>query len=493
MNFFKRAMTTIYRQPIKFCIFLILVILMGMLTSGAISIRQAIINTEQNLRRRMPSIATVIQDFDYEALSEIYEETGEWSEVEIERITPELIREIGAFPQVKIYDYTIDLSWGVTGRGLNMWENPKFQSPNLGEYDEELGIRLRIRGVSNSDFIETREGLIDLISGRSFYEHEIHNFEERYPALVASGFAEINSLDIGSVFNVQVIVFGDFPYEAEILLEETFPLEVIGIFNPIYRAVAEDADIGQLFQSDRHQMMMQHRIYVPNAVAELMFNVRAQNVFEVDEVFLHNFFILNDPMDIHEFVSEIEKLPGSWRVMDLSSSFSEISASMESILDIANLIFFLSIGATLLVISLLVILLMRERKHEIGIYLALGEEKRKIIAQMCFELFPLAFIGIIIALFLGNVIANQISQEILRQDLARGDVITGEWNPLEELGYRFELTHEEMLENYDVRLNTRVVSYFISIGLALIVISTTTPIVHATNVNPKKLLTLNNN
>jgi len=491
MNFLKRAIVNTYRQPIKSSIFLFLVILLGILTSGAISVKQAIVNTDQNLRRRMPAVVIVVQDFNYEESFAIYEETGEWPEIEIERFTPELIREIGALPQVRVYDYTIDLSWGVTGRGLRMWENPDFpDAPALGEYDEVLGVRLRIRGVSDPNFIETREGLIELVEGRNFDEHEMYHFNDVFPALIASGFARTNNLELESVFNAQVVVYDNNLHDAEIFFKEDFSFEVIGIFEPVFNDTADTDDMGALFQADRYQMIMQHRVYVPNAVAEKMFNVRAENDWEMDEVFLQNFFVLNDPMDFQDFVAEVENLPGNWDVMDLSSGFAEISASMENILELADMILIISLGATLLIISLLVILLLRERKYEIGIYLALGEKKKKIIMQMISELIPLALIGIAIALFLGNILASQISQEMLRQDLETQPIFA-EWNPLEELGYRFNLTHDEMLESYEVRLDTETVVLFYAVGLGVISVAIIIPIIHATNVNPKKLLTLN--
>jgi len=488
MKNIKRATIAIYRQPVKSAIFLILIIILGVLTSGAISVRQAVINTERNLRNRMPSVVSVVQDFDYPTILEIYETTGVWPSVEIKRFTPELIREIGDFPQVRTYDFAIDLSWGVSGRNLSMWENPHFLSPNLGEYDENLGVRMRIRGVSNPNFLETREGLVELESGRSFTDFEMYDFDDIYPALIASGFARTNDLDVGSIFNVQVVVFENGLY-GDVIFEESFPLEVVGIFNPIFREIDENALVYQLFQADREQIMMQHRVYVPNAVAELMFNVRAQNNYEMDEVFLHNFFILNDPMDFHDFSAEIQNLPGSWRVMDLSASFFEISASMENLLELADFVYFISIVATLLVTTLLLLLILHERKNEIGIYLALGEKKRNIVGQMLFELMPIAIVGMVAALFLGNLLASSISQEMIREDLIRGDSVRlYEGNLLEELGYRFEMTHEEMLESYSVNINVGGVVLFVATGSIVILISTAMPIYYLTSLNPKKVL-----
>jgi len=335
MNVLRRSMISVCRQPIKTGIFVLLIILLGTLAAGGISVRQAIINTDQNLRQRMPAIVTITQAFDHE-------ESDEWSEIVLEALTPALIREIGSLSQVREFDYTIDMSWGVTGAGLSMWENPDFLSPMLGEYDENLGVRLRIAGVSNSEFLDIFEGLLELISGRSFYEEEFIIDEAPFPALIASGFAEANGLNVGDVFNTQVVVLDSTTEdgEREVIAEEEFPLEVIGIFTPFASELSEDADMQELFQSDRHQMMLQHRIYVPNVVAEMMFNVRAEGPGEMEEVFLQNFFILNDPMDLNDFVLEVENLPGSWQVVDLSSGFHQISASMESMKEVANLIAF---------------------------------------------------------------------------------------------------------------------------------------------------------
>jgi len=50
MNYLKRATTSIKRRPVKSLIFLFLIIILASLTAGAITVRQAITNTDANLR-----------------------------------------------------------------------------------------------------------------------------------------------------------------------------------------------------------------------------------------------------------------------------------------------------------------------------------------------------------------------------------------------------------------------------------------------------------
>jgi len=74
-----RAWLSIFRKPTKVIILFFTVLLLGVLTSGAISVHQAINNTETNLRRRIPPVATIIQDHDaYQSAKEIHGDAVTW-------------------------------------------------------------------------------------------------------------------------------------------------------------------------------------------------------------------------------------------------------------------------------------------------------------------------------------------------------------------------------------------------------------------------------
>lgn len=485
MNVLKRAKISMSRRPVKSSCFLFIIFLLSVLTAGAIFAYQAMMNTDHNLRLRMPTIVTVVHDFSSSTQVE------QASENERKMLTPEMIREIGTFPEVRSFDYSIELSWGVTAPGVRPWDNPDFLFTPSFDYEEDLGVRLRISGVNHSDFLEVRDGLVHLVSGRSFLETEMMSLRAPYPALIASGFAQTNGLTVGSIIEAQIsFSIGEAEGAPENRIVEVFPIEIVGLLEPIMTPALENADVDALFQADRQQALMQHRVYVPNAVAESMFQARAEGDAEPDEVFLHNFFMLKDPMDFNHFVSKVEYLPGVWQVIDLSSGFQSIAASMESMRDVATLIFLIAIGATLLIVSLLTLFLLYERKHEIGVYLALGESKGKIMLQMFLEVIPLAIVGMTLALFVGHFFANALSQELLRQDLVN-ERMSGEpqpFNPLEELGYHFSLSQDEMLESYEMGLDLHAILLFYSIGLATFLMAILVPIQRVTKLDPKKLL-----
>ena len=495
MNFIKRAMISVFRQLIKSGIFLLLVFLLSMLTSGAILVRSAINNTDQNLRKQMPTVATVIYNFDYDEMQLIYEQTGEWPHIEEDLLTLEILRTIGSFPQVKLFDYSIDMNFGVTGSGLTAWERLGWGSSFW--YDPYLGVSLSVGGVGSIDFLEIRDRFMELVSGRSFNELDLNETGDIFPVLIASGFAEANGFNIDSYFDVQVVVFDQIEFgdgymedrDSPPVFETTFPLKVIGIFDPILPYYLDSEDELE-WERYAREVAFQHRIYVPNAAAEMMFNVRAKGQIGPTDIFFQNLYLLNDPLDFSDFAYEVENMTGNWRAVDYSRGFEEISASMANMHEVANLVLFMAIGATILLISLLVLLFLHDRKHEIGVYLALGEKKGKIVLQILIELIPLAIIGITLALFAGNLMASGLSHEILRQELANPSHrnTIEESHALEELGYRFELSHAEMLEAYEISIDFETVVLFYAIGLGTVLIAAIIPISHFINLSPKKNL-----
>ena len=84
-----------------------------------------------------------------------------------------------------------------------------------------------------------------------------------------------------------------------------------------------------------------------------------------------------------------------------------------------------------------------------------------------------------LALFAGYTIADGISREMLRQELATplGNREAGVITNLENWGYRFELTREEMLELYEISLTANEVLLYYILGLVTVLISISIPIV----------------
>ena len=333
--------------------------------------------------------------------------------------------------------------------------------------------------------LDFREGLIELVEGNFF--NEGHLAGDDYGALISRQFADLNGLSIGSTFTVDNILLNnhdpgdnsiwDLPaeeryVEENIFAQESYEFEVIGLFEAV--EVPSGSNV-EYWQEEFRLMDIANRIYVPNVIAERAWRFIADKSIEMFEennlaevlgvdtineepLQIMSMFVLEDPLMLDDFKTEVEAmLPDFWKVIALTNSFADISTSMENLQQIADGILWISIGAALVVLSLLITLFLHDRKHEMGVYLAIGEKKSRIILQIVLEIITTAVIGITFAIFVGNFASESMSRSMLRSDLAaQADSLPTPGfssNSLELMGFTEELTVDQMMEAYDVSLN----------------------------------------
>ena len=528
MNFLKRATTSVLRRSGKTVILLLLVFILGTVIAGAISVRGAINNTDANLRRRMPPIVSA-------SIDEIaWNESIDWDDFDFEdpdAVDPWLtrealnlthIREIGALPQVSFYDYMITIP-------LNSFELQRYEDVDEWAIAEGIPQWFDLRGTSRTELVKIEEGIINLVQGRQFENSELEPNGESTVAIVSEAFANKNDLSLGSTFELYAIVrypmdpdddawhWGD---PEELYAEENIyelaalEFEIVGLYDiPSDPSQEEDDEnVGE----DTSNL---NNIYVPNwALEDVIGRYHAaelsaweaseydmpewvENQFrEVDgeqQMRVLPIFMLEDPEYTDEFREAAEPLLPEFHVIeDLSSSFDDIASSMDTMQTIANWILYVSIGATLLILSLLITLFLRDRRYEIGVYLALGEKKGRIVSQILIEVVVTAFVGITLAVFAGNFISSTISENMLRnalveeanQDDSWGWGIMPEWTVFDEIGIPTSVPVDEMVDAFQVTLTVETIGLFYLIGLGAVVLSTIVPVIYVMTLNPKKVL-----
>jgi len=528
MHFLKRSLVNITRKPAKSFVLLILVFLIGNLVSGAIFITNAVTTTEANLWATMPAFVTIEGNMDF--FEEYYLRNGNWPIIED---APELglFQEIADLPYVTNYILSLEIL-NLYSTQLQRYEQLNITQSDLPEeveleWIEEDGSSLRwfgienlehftMSGVQDSFFLDIQSGLIDLVDGRLFTRDEIES--GRNVALISRGLAEANDLQVGSIITLEsrfwdTTDWGGIPEgwipsdelyrfmsDESLFDRKVYELEIVGLF---------DSNTGHLdyyldpFFSAQEEREINNRIYVPNAVSEIAFNFRRETNFSMgfwdditsfDEfmVSFRSIFILGNPRymsDFRDAVSEI--LPPYLGVSDLSSIFSHMTSSMNQMLWIADIILYVSIIAMVLIISLTVILFLRDRKQEIGIYCALGEKKYKVASQILIEVLTVSMLAISLSVFSGNLISGSLSTQMIEAELINQQESSWSgpdvsWN-LRHFSPGF-MSVEEMMSAYDVALDSSTVLAFYSIALLTLSVSVIAPIIYVLKLNPKKIL-----
>lgn len=509
MNVFKRILVGIVRHPGRFISILICVLLLGTMMSGAIMINLAIRNTDDSLRSRLPAVAMILLDADYiEANASII------GEFELEPLTIEAIIQVGNLPYVRSFDFSSRVSNFFSydlqrffnsepfvetfGRDVSDW----IDHDSLSAFMDTDLESFKLKGGHYPDIIDVGAGLITITSGRTFNQYEIDNLS--YVAVISQDLLLTNNMYIGDFLAVTYIVFDEL---GDVLNQKVFELEIIGVFEseaPNFTSVGEIQSFINLL----------NRIYVPNNVIEAVLPVymdvlsyldmdrelyeewrsteNIEDVLDFDD-FL---FLLYDPIDLHSFATAANRiLPSFWRVDYLSNIYAEFSNSMGYVNELATQLLIGAVVATTIILSLIIQLLLIEKKKEIGIYLSLGEKKSNILWQFVLESMTIVFIGITISLFTGRLLSERISLDMIEnhfvEQLDNPNRVVHEGR-LESMGFRVEMSTEEMLDLYDVRIDSAVVLSFYVVALGTTFISVLVPTYVIVNMKPKHILSKGN-
>lgn len=497
----------------KIVLQLLLIFIIGVVISGAISVQNAVLGLDENMRLNMKPIVSF--DINWEMSDAYWEEVGE-SPLE-GFLTADIVREIAELPYVEYFVYFVeaqglsrDLMAYSYGRDAN--EHPLSEEENIILY-----------GTSTSELIQVTEELIEITQGRSFLDSEIDQLSVVSPVIISERFADLNQLSVGSTFALGVEIreidpdediFDPhwIPIEMPIIAEETFEFEVVGMFDLVNRESFENAD---LHEDEREILLSRERdrisqlltmVHVPNSVAEAMQQFEAEHRLELlqdsdtlswmtQEGFENRvsaMMLLHDPLDIDAFVEASEPLLPSefWQVSYMTNDFDHVATAMENIQHVAQWLLFGSIGATILILGLLMSLFLHDRKHEIGIYLALGEKRAKIMMQILAEVATVTFVAMSLALFVGNQVSNMMTREMLRVEvlMPREREHNGSLMRLGFMQSAPDIYPEELMEIFDVSLDTGAIIIFYTIGLGTVILSTIVPIFYVTRLNPKKVL-----
>ena len=105
-----------------------------------------------------------------------------------------------------------------------------------------------------------------------------------------------------------------------------------------------------------------------------------------------------------------------YEISEEENQFSGMVESLDVVKQMISLMIMAVIGAGIIVLSLVLILWVRERMYEIGILLAIGRSKIKIVGQFILELVLTSLPAMILAAILGRVFVGWILGAVLQKE-----------------------------------------------------------------------------
>ena len=128
-------------------------------------------------------------------------------------------------------------------------------------------------------------------------------------------------------------------------------------------------------------------------------------------------FTMAEPAKTTAFVKAAKKYIDTDKLTLTSdaSQYKTAAANMKNVAAFASKIVWLVSIAGILILGLIIILITRERRREIGVLVALGESKPKVVAQLFTELLAILIVALGIATAAGNGVSGVIGKQLVQQ------------------------------------------------------------------------------
>ena len=127
----------------------------------------------------------------------------------------------------------------------------------------------------------------------------------------------------------------------------------------------------------------------------------------------------SSPKEMKTIITKIKKIKVDWSKYTISKNNNAYREALDALNGVKHIIkimtYSIMIGGSV-ILSLILILWLRERIYEIGILLSIGISKLEIIAQFILELLLVSLPSILMSLIFGNLILRQIASGFISSD-----------------------------------------------------------------------------
>ena len=320
--------------------------------------------------------------------------SNEPPKMEMTPISLSVAQKIAKMNGVKSYSF-ISTTTASAGSGIKAISSSESSSSSNSNDSKQFGGRgpeiqgdFTVAGVNTtSTYSEFTKGTNTITSGVG-----ITSLTSDNEAVIEESLASANNLKVGSTFEITTTVNSE---------TKTFKLKVVGIYKS-----SASIDSAQVRNT---AMNPSNKIFVNLATANTMKGTSDT----VDSAV----FNISNPENLSNFASEAKGGidTSKYQIVTSDEIYKQMLQPLNNVSTFAQNIVILVAIAGAVILTLIVILSIRERRYEIGVLMSLGESRLKIIGQFFIELLAVSGVSIFIASVAGNFVGNAIGSQLLAQ------------------------------------------------------------------------------
>ncbi|WP_408868864.1 ABC transporter permease [Brochothrix campestris] len=240
---------------------------------------------------------------------------------------------------------------------------------------------------------------IDLLDGKLPSDSKVKN-----PVIVSQAYIDEYKVNIGDTLELELQNMDDSQ------TKKKFKATITGVFE----LTADNPDV--LKQQEKTLMYANEKLV--NTLKKENLAGQAPSPFTgYDKIKVE----LKDPADTDKFIAEMKADGGDYGWLEFKSSYGEFKTISEMIDKLISMFTTLKIVIFIvaaLIISLVMLLSLRERKREIGLLLALGEKKVNILAQMFLEVAFVLIATFIISFGVASFVTTPLATNFVNEEMS---------------------------------------------------------------------------
>ncbi|MCY9111995.1 ABC transporter permease [Bacillus atrophaeus] len=336
---------------------------------------------------------------------------------------------------------------------------------------------LSIEGVVSTSLVdEFSDGDSKITDGRSITKSDAG----KKVAVINETLAEENNLSVGDSITVESAADED----------TTVKLEVVGI----YKTTSSGDGQAQNFSF----LNPYNKIYTPYTATAALKSDDYKN--KIDSAV----YYMDDAENINAFVKAAKKTSIDFDTYTLETNdqlYQQMVGPIENVASFSKNVVYLVSVAGAVILGLIVMMSIRERKYEMGVLMAIGEKRWKLIGQFLTEVLIVAVIAIGIASVTGSLIANQLGNQLLSQQISSSTDTAqtasssqgGGHMPGGGMGgggtFGQSSSSADVIDSLNVAVSMNDLLLLGSIGILIAVIATLLPSISVLRLHPKTILT----
>ncbi|MCY8140655.1 ABC transporter permease [Bacillus haynesii] len=476
MNFFKRAFWSMKAKIGKTLLQLFVFTMICLLVLTGITIQSAAVKSSELAREQLGGSVTL--KVNREKMMKEQQESGDRKRFESTLVSVKSAEKLASLDHVKSYNFISSTSAladnfdpiesGDEDSSDSNSDEPAGPGGNEQGGRQMMQADVSIEGVTSTAHVsEFSEGTSKITEGRALTKDDVN----KKVAVIEETLAEENKLKVGDTIKVKTS-----SDEAT-----TINLKIVGI----YKTTSSGDNQAQNFAF----LNPYNKIYTPYTAASALKGDDYKNA--IDEA-VYN---MDDASNIDAFIASAKKTGIDLDTFTLDANdqlYQQMVGPIENVASFSKNVVYLVTIAGAVILSLIVMMSIRERKYEMGVLMAIGEKRWKLIGQFLTEILMIAVLAIGISALTGSLIAGQIGNQLLSQQIEQTSASQSAGGMMGPGGGGFfgqSTAQVSAIDQLDIQLSFEDLMALSGIGLLITMFATLLPSISVLRLHPKTILT----